>query len=395
MEASVVREELRLDVGGLARYPDHLLGVCEALVHQLRRRQRPVAGVESGNERFRIVEAPRHVDRLLAHEEAALDRLACGAQLCGEASEQLDPERAVGLGEGSERLLEKADAGRPGLEPGEEDEAAERGHVSERCAGELFAGAKTARNLGCLLVALARRAGIAGAPLGVAQSQKELAAPLGRRLLRRAEQLEGAGVMGRSLLVGQQAGRAVARAEEVVDGLVDIAERSRESEVVGDLRQWRVGVSPAQFLEHSPDHQVQLEAPARREVFVQGLANQLVHERIAPPRGTFQNDARLDGLRDDIEEPLRTEPTRVLEHAEVELAADDRSNVQRGDRLVGKTGHTTPDQAPHFLRHPKHRIPDCLVGVAEQPSGREEAHHLAEEEGVSSRDRMEPRRVGT
>jgi hypothetical protein len=50
VKAGVVSQELGLRVSGLARHPKHLLGMGEALEHELGRGERPVARVESGDE---------------------------------------------------------------------------------------------------------------------------------------------------------------------------------------------------------------------------------------------------------------------------------------------------------------------------------------------------------
>jgi len=72
----------------------------------------------------------------------------------------------------------------------------------------------------------------------------------------------------------------IARADEVLDGLVRIAERRCEKEVMRDLGEVRIEVVDVRALEQATHPLVELGAPARSEIAVQRLAQQVVGERI-------------------------------------------------------------------------------------------------------------------
>ena len=88
VEACVVRKELDLRVDRLLRDPKHLLRVREPLQRHSRRGERPVAGVQGGDEGLRVAESPRHLDRFLAHGHALLDGLVPRPHLEREVCEE-------------------------------------------------------------------------------------------------------------------------------------------------------------------------------------------------------------------------------------------------------------------------------------------------------------------
>ena len=95
---------------------------------------------------------------------------------------------------------------------------------------------------------------------------------------------------------------------------------------------------------------MELQAPRGREVLVERLADQLVHERVAPrDSGILGDHARVLGLGEDVEQPRHIEPDGPLEHAQVELAADDGGHVQHLDRAVGQVGHASSQEGPDLL----------------------------------------------
>ena len=95
VESRVVGEELDLWIDRLFRDAEHLLAVRKALERHAGRRERPVTRVEGRDERFGVAQAARHLDRLLAHGDPALDRLVPGPHLEGEVGEEVGTERAV------------------------------------------------------------------------------------------------------------------------------------------------------------------------------------------------------------------------------------------------------------------------------------------------------------
>ena len=246
VEARVVRQKLHLPIRDLLRGGEHLLGMPEPLEHPVRHRQRPVTGVEGGHERPLVADPPRNLDRLVAHGCAPLDRLVRRIQFERETREQNHPERAVVLGKRGERLGEQVGAGRSDLEPRVEQEAAERGHVAERRAGEQLALPEPACDHCRVLEARARGGDVSRPPLGIAEAQEQIAAPPVGALGIRPEQLESATVVPRRLLVGEQHRRAVSGPLQVGDRLRDVAERCREREMMGDLGQASIGIPPAQ-----------------------------------------------------------------------------------------------------------------------------------------------------
>ena len=329
VEARVVRQELHLPVGDLLRRGEHLLRMLEPLEHPLRHRQRPVTGVEGGHERSRVVDPPRHLDRLVAHGRASLDRLVRRVQLERQAREQDHPERAVFVGKRGQRLGEQAGARRSDLEARIEQKATEGSHVTERRASEQLALPETAGDHGCVLEARARCADVSRPPLGVAESQEQVAAPPVGALGIRPEQLEPATVVPCGLLVGEQHRRPISGPLEVVDRLLHVAQRCRKREMVRDLREAPIGIAAAELLEHAPDLEVQLGSPPRGQIHVERLPDEFVREGLALSVDILDEDAGIERLPDRIDEAARAEPAHALEHAEVELASADGRELKQ------------------------------------------------------------------
>ena len=180
MEAGVVGEELQLAVARLRRHVKHFLRVREALVHELGRGERPVAGVQARDQHLLVVEPARQLDRLLAHGHAALHRLlATRTHLEGEVCQQSRAQRAVALGQRGKCLFQEPDARCTGLETCEEQEAPERGHIAQGRTGEQLPCSEAPRDLGRRFEARAGGRRVTRAPLCVSEPQEELAAALG------------------------------------------------------------------------------------------------------------------------------------------------------------------------------------------------------------------------
>jgi hypothetical protein len=92
------------------------------------------------------------------------------------------------------------------------------------------------------------------------------------------------------LLVSEHGGRPIARADEVVDGLVRTAEGRGDEQVTRYLGQVGIEIVAVHGLEQAADRPVELEAPARREILVQRLPHEVVDERITERRHGDRGD---------------------------------------------------------------------------------------------------------
>jgi hypothetical protein len=377
----VAREERQLLIAQVGGQSEDLLRVRDPVADQLGSAERPMPRVEGDRERLGVVEPPGHLDRLGAQAEPALV-LGRRGDLDREARQHLRPERAVLLGQRRERVLKQAERRGADLEAREQERAAEPDDVAERRAREPLAVAEAARQVGGLLEARPRRPAVAGAPARVAEPEQHVGATLERHLTSRAEQPQGTLVVPARLLVGEQGRGPVPRANEVVDRRRDVAERRGQREVVGDLREVRIEVVAVEVLEDGADPAVEVEALGGREVLVERLADQLVDEPVLTwDGGVLRDDARVAGLVEHLEQPGDLEPARPLEHAQVEVAADDGGQAERLDGVRAEVGHAPAQEGADLLRDPRVAVPE--------PVWADQANDLAEEERIAAGERVQ------
>ena len=105
--------------------------------------------------------------------------------------------------------------------------------------------------------------------------------------------------------VRQCVGRTIARASCVVDRFVGDIGRRGLNEVVGQIREWRIGPSLRQTFDRLAHAPVEPYATCRRQFPVQRLANERVHK--AEPAGSnrrFGDQLRLNPFVDGVEEAI-------------------------------------------------------------------------------------------
>jgi hypothetical protein len=185
------------------------------------------------------------------------------------------------------------------------------------------------------------------------------------------------------LLEGEEPDRPVRGTAGVVRRLSRVAARRRNEEVVGKLREVRLGVAPMERLERSADSTVELDAPSGGQLVVENVPDQHVREAQLPYRAwDLRDDPRRHGLVERRQELLLRELANARERVERKLAPE-----YRGERECSAAGFRKVAQAPAddiaqplWNREPlggahKRRLEPTLGG--QQP------HQLAEEEWVS------------
>ena len=165
---------------------------------------------------------------------------------------------------------------------------------------------------------------VPGAAVRLPERDQQLAGVLVPAQAGALHQVERAGVVASGLLVGELRGRLVAGAARIADRLVEAGAPGLE-EVVGELRQVRLGARLVQILERLADPPVQLQSARGGHVLVERVAHEHVREAEAPGRPRHRADQpRLDPLLEGGEELLLREPADALERLDVELATQDR-----------------------------------------------------------------------
>jgi hypothetical protein len=99
--------------------------------------------------------------------------------------------------------------------------------------------------------------------------------------------------------------------------------------MVRDLGEATIGVAASELLEDVPHLKVQLGSSPRREVYVEGLSDELVREGLALSVAFLDEDACLERLPERIDEAARAEPAHEPEHAEVELTSTDGCDLKQ------------------------------------------------------------------
>ena len=184
------------------------------------------------------------------------------------------------------------------------------------------------------------------------------------------------------LLPGEQPVRAAAGGEREVDRALGPVDRSGEREVMRELAQVRVelrAVARDQRLAHAA---VETRAPQRGQPVVERRAHQHVAERVAPDAlGDLDQHARRDRLLERGNQLVPGERPDLLEHVEVELAADHRRRREHLAHGLPEPRQPARRYLAHALRH------SCLVqgDRAAEPAARigEVVHDLLDEERVA------------
>ena len=305
-----------------------------------------MAGVEAGGERERVAEPARERDRLLRQREPPVG-VARVVELEGEPGEQPRAQRRVLGAERAERLLQPRrdvllDA--PELRPAAgvaERGAAEQRRVAEPCAPSRPPRANVARASG----APARSCDAPSASSSSPRSRSS-GAPASSRA-------RSAARSGRppppTRAAGPRAGRRRARSRR----------RARAGRPAAASAKWcascpRCGSSwsPRRAISASPDAAVQARAAQRREPVVERRAHQRVAERVAPDAlGVLAQHARGDRLLERGDELVAAQRPDLLEHVEVELAADHRRRREHLPRRLAQPRQPPPRHLAHALGH--------------------------------------------
>jgi hypothetical protein len=127
---------------------------------------------------------------------------------------------------------------------------------------------------------------------------------------------------------------------------------------------------------------VEPRAAQRRQAVVERRAHDRVDERVAAhPLGVLAQHARGDRLLQRRHQLVTAERPDLLEHVEVELAADDGGRGERVPAGIAEPGEAPPGDLAHAVGHAGLEQRD---GAAEVPVGiGEMAHDLLDEEGVA------------
>ena len=129
--------------------------------------------------------------------------------------------------------------------------------------------------------------------------------------------------MARGLLPGEQAVGAAPGREREVDRPLGPVDRCGQREVVRELGEMRIELRAAAGDQRLAHAAVQPRAAQRREPVVERCAHERVDERVAPDAlGVLAQHARGDGLLERHDELVAAERPDLLQHVEVELAAD-------------------------------------------------------------------------
>ena len=143
------------------------------------------------------------------------------------------------------------------------------------------------------------------------------------------ERLERHVVEPRGFFVRQRVGCTVSSTRRVIDRLVRGVGRCGLDEVIGEVRERRVGPSLRQSFDRLADAPVEPYAPRRRQLAVERLANECVHEgRSCPAARHFCDQLRLHGFVDGVEQPTLRQVAERFEHLDVEFAADHSGQAQ-------------------------------------------------------------------
>ena len=265
----------------------------EALGRVLDVEQGGVAAHQGGGERAVVADAARHRHRLGAEPR----RPVAGAgerEVLGQAREQPRPQRALGVPERGERLLEPGDVGGVGG-----DRHVEAPAGAERGAGQDLGVAGDLHRL----VERRAGAGLAGLPAHVAEGDQEVGPPVD---LERLPEVPG------RLLVGVRGDRLAGGGGAVLDRGLRPADLAGGEEVVGELAGRGAG-----GLERAAGAQVQADAAGMGGRVVERLAHERVGEGEAIDLlGVLAHDAGAQRLLERVEQLLPRPPHHRLERGE-------------------------------------------------------------------------------
>jgi hypothetical protein len=153
--------------------------------------------------------------------------------------------------------------------------------------------------------------------------------------------------------------------------------------VVGQLGQMRFEVARVRLLERGTNAAVQLHTATGGELVVQGVPDQ--HVREAHPTGLARHvrDDPLPGsFVENLEELLTAHLAHSFERDEVELPPEHRGENKDEPAVVRQVSQPAADHRPHAFRD--HPPPGFGVGDRfERLFGRQQPHHLSDEEGVA------------
>ncbi len=125
-----------------------------------------------------------------------------------------------------------------------------------------------------------------------------------------------------------------------------------------------------------------------REVVVEGLPDQLVHERVlARHRRILGDHSGFGRLVEDLEQTAHIRPAGGLQHAEVELAPDDRRHQEHRSRVLGQSRQAAAQQRPHLLGNAERRVGGSVASQGSVVG--HETHGLAQEERVAAAEHVQ------
>ncbi len=330
---------------------DRLVDRGEPLGRVLDVEQRGVAAHQRGGERARRRRPRRAIATASAPSRAGRSLGVGEREVLGEAREQPRPQRALGVPERGERLLEPRDV---------------RGVGGDRHV-EAPAGARARRGRGSR--GRGRRAtassNAARAPGSLACQRTSPRAM--RRSARRSTCERLPEVPGR-LLVGVRRDRVAGGGGAVLDRGLRPADLAGGEEVVGELAGRGAG-----GLERAAGAQVQARAAGVGGRVVERLAHERVGEREAVDLlGVLAHDAGAQRLLERVEQLLPGPPHHRLERGEAEVAAEHRGGGQRLDGLRLEPREPARDQVLDALGH--------ALGLGRLGQA---AQHLLDEERVA------------
>ena len=270
--------------------------------------------------------------------------------MLGQAREQPRPQRALGVAERGERLLEPGDVGGVGG-----DRHVEAPAGAERGAGQDLGVAGDLHRL------VERRAGpgLAGLPAHVAEGDQEVRAAVH---LERLPEVPG------GFLVGVRGDRLAGGGGAVLDRGLRPADLAGGEEVVRELAGRGAG-----GLERAAGAQVQADAAGVGGRVVERLAHERVGEGEAIDLlGVLAHDAGAQRLLQRVEQLLARPPHHRLERGEAEVAAEHRGGGQRLDGLRLEPREAARDQVLDALGH--------ALGLGRLGQA---AQHLLDEERVA------------
>jgi hypothetical protein len=183
------------------------------------------------------------------------------------------------------------------------------------------------------------------------------------------------------LLVGQRGRRPPPGLERVGDRRLGTDEVTRLEEVVGELRR----LARPRRLELPADRRVEAGPPARAELLVLGLPQQVVGERERVDLARDLRDhAHGDQLVEGLQERLGVLGEHRLEHPEAEALADHRGHREQVDGRLLERRQPPEDHLLDALGHPEGL--DLAAGHRRRGGAAAEApQHLVDEERVPAR----------